>query len=284
MESFADLELENFSTEMDDHVGILRIDRPPANAHDLDMIIELQSAIESVRFDEDVRVAVLASANDRFFSTGFDIEVLQEESGSHIGKASQTSKEAIMKMRTTDTLFIAAVDGHCMGGGLEFALACDMRYIGNDDEYNIGVPEVDLGLIPGEAGTQLLPRYVGRSKALKMMISGETLTPEEAHEIGLFDELTEVGEAEEEVLEFAHEIAQLPNKAVGFDKLAVNEGMELPLWDALAHERELQNQLFETPGAKEGIAAFLEKRDPDFVEAELGDKDVKELSKVESER
>ncbi|GAA0236413.1 enoyl-CoA hydratase/isomerase family protein [Haladaptatus pallidirubidus] len=284
MESFEDLELENFSTEMDGHVGILRIDRPPANAHDLDMIIELQSAVESVRFDETVRVAVLASGNDRFFSTGFDINVLQDESASHIGKASQTSKETIMKMRTTDTLFIAAVDGHCMGGGLEFALACDLRYIGNDEEYNIGVPEVDLGLIPGEAGTQLLPRYVGRSKALKMMISGETLNPEEGHEIGLFDELVPAGDAEKEALEFAQEVAQLPNKAVGFDKLAVNEGMELSLWDALAHERELQNQLFDTPGAKEGIAAFLEKRDPDFVGAELGDKEVKKLSQVESER
>ncbi|WP_266081213.1 enoyl-CoA hydratase/isomerase family protein [Haladaptatus caseinilyticus] len=284
MESFEDLELENFSTEMDGHVGILRIDRPPANAHDLDMIIELQSAVESVRFDETVRVAVLASGNDRFFSTGFDINVLQDESADHIGKASQTSKEAIMKMRTTDTLFIAAVDGHCMGGGLEFALACDLRYIGNDEEYNIGVPEVDLGLIPGEAGTQLLPRYVGRSKALKMMISGETLDPEEGHDIGLFDELVSAGDAEKEALEFAQEVAQLPNKAVGFDKLAVNEGMELSLWDALAHERELQNQLFDTPGAKEGIAAFLEKRDPDFVGAELGDKEVKKLSQVESER
>ena len=283
MESLADLELENFSTEMDGHVGILRIDRPPANAHDLDMIIELQSAVESIRFDEDVRVAMLASANDRFFSTGYDIEALQNETGNHIGKASQTSKETIMKMRTTDTLFIAAVDGHCMGGGLEFALACDFRFIGNDEEYNIGVPEVELGLIPGEAGTQLLPRYVGRSQALKMMVTGETLNPEKAHEIGLFDELPSAGDAEEEALEFARQIAEQPNKAVGFDKLAVNEGMELSLWDALAHERELQNQLFETPGAKEGISAFLENRDPDFVEAELGEKEVQEPSSVDAE-
>ncbi|WP_101296786.1 enoyl-CoA hydratase/isomerase family protein [Halegenticoccus soli] len=274
MESFSDLELENFTTSMDGHVGILRIDRPPANAHDLDMIIELQSAVESVRFDEDVRVAVLASENETFFSSGYDIQALQEETGRHIGKASQTSKETIMKMRTTDTLFIAAVDGHCMGGGLEFALACDFRFIGDDPDYNVGVPEVKLGLIPGEAGTQLLPRYIGRSKALKMMVTGETLDPEEAHEIGLFDELHPPEEVEGKALEFAHQIAELPNRAVGFDKLAVNEGMELPLWDALAHERELQNQLFETPGAEEGISAFLEKREPDFVAAELGEKTV----------
>jgi enoyl-CoA hydratase/carnithine racemase len=271
MEAFGDLDLEYFTTEMDGHVGVLRIDRPPANAHNLDMILELQRAVEAVRFDETVRVAILGSESDKFFSTGYDIEDLQEESGRHIGKASQTSKEVIMKMRTTDTLFIAVIDGHCMGGGLEFALACDMRFIGNDSEYNLGVPEVNLGLIPGEAGTQLLPRYVGRSKALRMMVSGETIDPEEAHEIGLVDEIHPSEEVEEAAFEFARELVQLPNRAIGFDKLAVNEGMELPLWDALAHERELQNQLFDTPGADEGIEAFLDKRDPDFVEAELGD-------------
>jgi enoyl-CoA hydratase len=271
MQSFEELDLENFTTEVDNHVGILRIDRPPANAHDIDMILELQQAVEAIRFDDTVRVAVLGSENEQFFSTGYDIEALQEESGRHIGKASQTSKEVIMKMRTTDTIFIAMVNGHCMGGGLEFALACDLRFIGDDGEYNIGVPEVELGLIPGEAGTQLLPRYVGRSKALKMMTTGETLGPQEAVDAGLFDEIHPPEEVEDAALDFAGTLVEKPNRAIGFDKLAVNEGMELPLWDALAHERELQNQLFDTPGAEEGIDAFLNKRDPNFIEAELGE-------------
>jgi enoyl-CoA hydratase/carnithine racemase len=126
-------------------------------------------------------------------------------------------------------------------------------------------------LIPGEAGTQLLPRYVGRSKALKMMVTSETLTPGEAAEAGIVDELVEPGTAEAEAIDFAKEVASLPNQAVGHIKVAVNEGMEMSLYDALAHERELQNQLFDTPGAEEGIAAFLEKRDADFLSAELGD-------------
>lgn len=176
-----------------------------------------------------------------------------------------------MKMRTTDTIFTAAINGHCMGGGLEFALACDFRFVGDDDSYNVGVPEVQLGLIPGEAGTQLLPRYVGRSKAVKMMVTGETLSPREGYEVGLFDEIHDPEELEEKTLEFAHMLAEKPNKAIGHTKLAVNEGMELPLWDALAHERELQNRLFTTPAFDEGVAAFLEKREPDFVAAELGD-------------
>ena len=279
MESFSELDLEHFSASMDGHVGILRLDRAPVNAHNLDMILELQRAVEAVRFDDEVRVAILGSANEDFFSTGYDIQALQDETGRHIGKASQTSKEVIMKMRTTDTVFIAAVDGHCMGGGLEFALACDFRFVGDDAGYNIGIPEVNLGLIPGEAGTQLLPRTIGRSKAMRMMVSGEPITPEEATDEGLFDELHPPDELEDAALDFAEQLVEKPNRAIGFNKLAVNEGMELPLWDALAHERELQNQLFETPGAEEGIGAFLDDRDPDFVEAELG-----EDAKTEDER
>lgn len=271
MESFSELDLENFGARMDGHVGILRLDRPPVNAHNLDMILELQRAVEAVRFDDTVRVAVLASANDDFFSTGYDIQALQDETGRHIGKASQTSKEVIMKMRTTDTIFIAAVNGHCMGGGLEFALACDFRFGGDDPTYNIGIPEVNLGLIPGEAGTQILPRTIGRSKALRMMVSGEPISPAEAADEGLFDELHPPEDVEAAALDFAETLVEKPNQAIGFDKLAVNEGMELPLWDALAHERELQNQLFDTPGAEEGIGAFLDDREPDFVKAELGE-------------
>ncbi|MFB6297626.1 MAG: enoyl-CoA hydratase/isomerase family protein [Salinirussus sp.] len=271
METFEDLDLADFETEQDGHVGIVRLDAPPANAHDADMVLEFQRMVETIRFDDTVRAAVLSSTNETFFSSGYDIGALEEETGDHIGYASQTSKEAILKMRSTDTVFVAAVDGHCMGGGLEFALATDFRYAGDDDEYNLGVPEVELGLIPGEAGTQLLPRYVGRSKAVEMMIRSETLTPGEAAEAGIVDELVDPGTAEAAAVEFAGEVASLPNKAVGHIKLAVNEGMEMSLYDALSHERELQNRLFDTPGAEEGIAAFLEKRDPDFLAAELGD-------------
>jgi len=271
MQTFSELDLENFETEQDGHVGIVRLDAPPANAHDAEMVLEFQTMVETVRFDDSVRAAVLSSTSDTFFSSGYDIQALQEESPSHIGYASQTSKESILKMRSTDTVFVAAVDGHCMGGGLEFALATDIRYVGDDDSYTLGVPEVELGLIPGEAGTQLLPRYVGRSKALQMMVTSETLSPREAAEAGIADELVEPGTVEEEAVAFAEEVASFPNQAVGHIKLAVNEGMEMSLYDALSHERELQNQLFDTPGAEEGIAAFLEDREPDFLGAELGE-------------
>jgi len=271
MKSFHELDLDYFRTETRDHVGILRIDRPPVNAHNIDVLLELQRAVEGVRFDDEVRVCVFGSANDDIFSTGYDINALQEETGEQTGYASQTSKEIIMKMRSTDTLFVAAVDGHCMGGGLELALACDFRFVGDDDDYRVGMPEIHLGLIAGEAGTQLLPRYIDRSEALRMMVTGEELTPAEATEKGIFDEIHPPDELEDAVFEFAEMIVQKPAGAVGHNKLAVNEGLELPLWDALAHERELQNQLLGSDIAKEGVDAFLSKRDPDFLGVELGD-------------
>ena len=273
MKSFHELDLDYFRTETRDHVGILRIDRPPVNAHNIDVLLELQRAVEGVRFDDEVRVCVFGSANDDIFSTGYDINALQEETGEQTGYASQTSKEIIMKMRTTDTLFIAAVDGHCMGGGLELALACDFRFVGDDDDYRVGMPEIHLGLIAGEAGTQLLPRYIDRSEALRLMVTGEELTPAEATEKGIFDEIHPPEELEEAVFEFAEMIVEKTAGAVGHNKLAVNEGLELPLSDALAHERELQNQLLGSDIAKEGVDAFLSKRDPDFLGVELGDKE-----------
>jgi enoyl-CoA hydratase len=273
MKSFDELDLEYFQTETRDHIGILRIDRPPVNAHNIDVLLELQRAVEGVRFDDEVRVCVFGSANDNIFSTGYDINALQEETGEQTGYASQTSKEIIMKMRTTDTLFLAAVDGHCMGGGLELALACDFRFVGDDDDYRVGMPEIHLGLIAGEAGTQLLPRYIDRSEALRLMVTGEELTPAEATEKGIFDEIHPPDELEDAVFEFAEMIVDKPAGAVGHNKLAVNEGLELPLWDALAHERELQNQLLGSDIAEEGVNAFLDKRDPDFLGVELGDKE-----------
>lgn len=278
LEPFGELDLEYFTTEVDDHVGTLRLDRPPANAHNIDVLLELQRAVESVRFDEDVRAVLFGSANEKFFSTGFDIKELQQESGKQVGYASQTSKEIIMKIRTTDTVFIAMVNGHCMGGGLELALACDFRYAGDDDTYNVGMPEINLGLIAGEAGTQLLPRYIDRSTALKMMITGETISPEEALDRGIFDELHPPEEVEDAAREFALEIARKSHMAVGHNKLAVNEGLEMPLWDALSHERELQNRLLGSDVAKEGVDAFLGDHDPDFLSVELGEKEPGEPS------
>ena len=261
--SVSDLQPKYVTLEMDGSVCIVRLNRPPANAHNLAMIRELEAVVTEIRFDTSVKAVVLASASERFFSAGADISEIHEKSAEYIGLLSQTSKEMMMKVRATPKVYVAAINGHCMGGGLELALCCDVRFAGKGN-WKVGLPEVNLGLIPGEGGTQLTGRVLGPSRALMLMVTGETFGPDRATELGLFDELVDADQLEAKALAFAHVCADGPNKAVGFMKLALTEGLELPIHDAFAYERHLQNQLFDTPDSKEGVAAFLEKRPPQW--------------------
>jgi enoyl-CoA hydratase/carnithine racemase len=261
--SVRDLKPEYFTIEMDGAVCVLRLNRPPANAHNFAMIRELEGIVTEIRYDNDVRAIVLGSSNPKFFSAGADIDEIREKPAEYIGLLSQTSKEMMMKVRATSKVYVAAVNGHCMGGGLELALCCDVRYAGKGN-WKVGLPEVNLGLIPGEGGTQFAGRIMGPSRALMYMVTGEAFGPEKATELGLFDELVEADEVEAKALAFAHKCADGPAKAIGFMKLALTEGLDLPLYEAFAYERHLQNQLFDTPNSKEGVAAFTEKRAPNW--------------------
>lgn len=261
--SVTDLQPKFFTIEMDGSVCVLRLNRPPANAHNFEMIRELEGIVMQIRWDDAVKAVVMASANDRFFSAGADIEEIKEQPGEYIGLLSQTSKETMMKIRATPKVWVAAIDGHCMGGGLELAMACDVRFAGNGN-WKVGLPEVNLGLIPGEGGTQFAGRVMGPGKALMYMVTGEAFGPQQAYEFGFFDELVEPGQAFARASEFAHKCAEGPTKAIGFMKLALTEGLEMPIHDAFAYERHLQNALFDTPDSKEGVAAFTEKRKPQW--------------------
>jgi enoyl-CoA hydratase/carnithine racemase len=261
--SVRDFKPEYFTIEMDGAVCVLRLNRPPANAHNFAMIRELEGIVTEIRYDNDVRAVVLGSANPKFFSAGADIDEIREKPAEYIGLLSQTSKEMMMKVRATPKVYVAAVNGHCMGGGLELALCCDVRYAGKGN-WKVGLPEVNLGLIPGEGGTQFAGRIMGPSRALMYMVTGEAFGPEKALELGLLDELAEADEVEAKALAFAHKCADGPAKAIGFMKLALTEGLDLPLYEAFAYERHLQNQLFDTPDSKEGVAAFTEKRKPNW--------------------
>ncbi|HEX6122393.1 MAG TPA: enoyl-CoA hydratase/isomerase family protein, partial [Ktedonobacterales bacterium] len=181
--SVSDLKLKHITLDMDGSVLVFRLNRPPANAHDLAMIRELETLVTEIRFDTSVKAAVMASASPKFFSAGADISEIQTKSAEYIGLLSQTSKEMMMKMRATPKVFVAAVNGHCMGGGLELALSCDVRFAGKG-KWQVGLPEVNLGLIPGEGGTQLAGRIMGPSRALMLMVTGESFGPERATELG----------------------------------------------------------------------------------------------------
>jgi enoyl-CoA hydratase/carnithine racemase len=168
------------------------------------------------------------------------------------------------RITTMPKIFIAEIAGHALGGGLEIALACDLRFAA-EGSYRIGLPEVTLGLLPGNGGTQRLPRLIGWSRALDLMITGRTLTPEEAHRIGIVDALHPAGELGERTLAYAWAVAAAAPLAVASVKRAVREGSALSTADGLALEQDLMAGLFASADAKEGLTAFVEKRSPTFV-------------------
>lgn len=249
--------------EVEDGIGITLMNKPPANTYDYDFMRELDDVIEEVRFDDSVKVAILGSKLEKFFSAGADIGMLSESEPDYKAMFCLHCQETLVKMESTPKVWIAAINGHCVGGGLEIALATDIRIMGRDSGQ-IGLPEVNLGVLPGTGGTQRLPRLVGKSVALDMMITGKTLSPDEALKVGLVNYVYDKGELWDRSTEYAKKLASGPARAVGLIKRSVTEGLEVPLKQGLALERELQNRLFITEDAKEGLRAFVEKRKPIF--------------------
>lgn len=250
-------------TRIDDSVGYIEIGKPKANTYDLDMMREFDAAVEEFRFDEKVRVIVLASTIPGFFSAGADIEMLKQSQPDFKAMFCLHCQETLDKFASTPKVVIAAVNGHCVGGGLEIALSCDLRMMAKDSG-KIGLPEVTLGVLPGTGGTQRLPRLIGTSRALDMMITGKLLTPEEALAIGLVNYVYPKETFTNDVQAYASALAHGPVRAISLIKRSVMEGIEMPLTAGLALERELQNRLFVTEDAKEGLSAFVEKRKPSF--------------------
>jgi len=250
-------------TRVEENVGYIEIGKPKANTYDLAMMRELGEAIDEFRFDENARVIVLASTVPGFFSAGADIEMLKQSQPDFKAMFCLHCQETLNKFASTPKIVIAAINGHCVGGGLEIALSTDLRMMAKDSG-KIGLPEVTLGVLPGTGGTQRLPRLVGTSRALGMMITGKLLTPDEALEIGLVNYLYPKESFAKDVQAYASALAHGPARAVSLIKRSVLEGVEMPLVAGLALERELQNRLFVTEDAKEGLAAFVEKRKPTF--------------------
>jgi len=250
-------------TRTEDHVGYLEIGKPKANTYDLDMMREVDAALNEFRFDEEVRVIVLASTVPGFLSAGADIEMLRKSNPDYKAMFCLFCQETLNKFAETPKVVIAALNGHTVGGGLEIALACDLRMMAKDSG-TIGLPEVTLGVLPGTGGTQRLPRLVGPARALDLMITGKRLSPDEALQIGLVNYVFPKETFAHDVQAYASALAHGPARAVSLIKRSVVEGIEMPLTAGLALERELQNRLFITEDAKEGLAAFSEKRKPNF--------------------
>jgi enoyl-CoA hydratase/carnithine racemase len=248
-----------------DGVLLLTLTAPPANCYSYDMMRALDDAVLEARMNPSVHVIVLRGAGERFFCAGADIHMLREATPQFKYAFCLHANETLLRLEQTPKLVIAALNGHCVGGGLEVALACDLR-LARKNGGSLGLPEVNLGVLPGTGGTQRLARLVGRARALEMMALGATVPFEEGLRQGLITKILEAADFEAEVLAYARAFCppSKASKAVGLIKRAVVSGADLPLAAGLALERELQQQLFESADAREGIAAFLEKRPPRF--------------------
>lgn len=246
-----------------DHIAVITFDDPPANTYTHEMMRQLDDTILQARFDKEVQVIVLTGAGEKFFCAGANIGMLQKVDPTFKYYFCLHANETLTRLEQTPKLVIAALNGHTVGGGLEIALACDIR-LARKNAGKIGLPEVALGVLPGTGGTQRLTRVVGRTKALELMVTGRTFSFEEAQELGLVTEIYEGDAAAffKDAMTYAKQFTT-PNKAakaVGNIKRSVVSGGEVPFSEALAIERELQQLLFQSGDAKEGLNAYVEKR------------------------
>jgi enoyl-CoA hydratase len=250
---------------VEEGVAIFELDEPPANTYSYEMMQQLDAAILKARMDENVHVLVLRGAGDKFFCAGASISMLTKADPTFKYYFCLHANETLCRLEQTPKLVIAALNGHTVGGGLEVALACDIR-IARKEGGKIGLPEVNLGVLPGTGGTQRFSRVIGRAMALELMARGQTFSFEEALEMGLIHYIYNRETFWDEVMAYAKQFCP-PNKAsgaVGRIKRAVVTGSEIPFGEALGIERELQQLLFTSEDAKEGLAAYVEKRAPQF--------------------
>ena len=255
--------LINYRT--DAGVAVIEMFDPPANTYTYEMNRQLDEAILKARMDNSVYVIVLTGSGDKFFSAGANIRMLASVDPTFKYYFCLHANETLLRLEHTPKLVIAALNGHTVGGGLEIAMAADIR-IARKDAGKIGLPEVNLGVLPGTGGTQRLSRIVGKSRAIELMVTGNTFSFEEAKELGIVNDIFERENFMENIMEYARQFCP-PNKAakaVGRIKRAVQTGWEIPMESALAVERENQQLLFQSDDAKEGLAAYVEKRPATF--------------------
>ena len=249
-------------------VAWLELNDPPANTYTYEMMRQLDAAVLRARMDEGVHVIVIKGAGEKFFCAGANISMLTEMTPSFKYYFCLHANETLSRLEQTPKLVVAAINGHCVGGGLEVALAADLR-VARRGAGKMGLPEVSLGVLPGTGGTQRRARLVGKSRAIELMAEGQLFDFERGAELGLVNQLFEADSAaafDEQVMAYARRFTA-PDKAalaVGRIKRSVQSGAEIPFEYGLALERELQQQLFQSEDAREGLSAYVEKRKPVF--------------------
>jgi enoyl-CoA hydratase len=251
-------------------VAEIELRDPPANTYSYEMMREIDAAVLDARMDRGVHVIVIRGSGEKFFCAGANIAVLAEADPEWKYYFCLHANETLNRLEQTPKLVIAALNGHCVGGGLEVAMAADIR-IARKDAGRIGLPEVKLGVLPGTGGTQRVTRLLGKARAIELMVTGRLMSFDDARALGLVNEVW--GDAElngrpfrDAVLDYARQFTppHAASRSVGYIKRAVHSGFEAGFHEALALERELQQRLFESADASEGLRASLEKRAPKF--------------------
>jgi enoyl-CoA hydratase len=253
-----------------DGISTIELSDPPANTYSYEMMLEIDTAVLAARMDPNVHVIVLRGAGEKFFCAGANIGMLKDADPEFKYYFCLHANETLMRLEQTPKLVIAALNGHTVGGGLEVAMAADIR-IARQGGGKLGLPEVALGVLPGTGGTQRLARLVGKARAIELMATGRLMSFDEALTLGIVTEVW--GDEQLKGRSFAdavHDYARQftpphkASKAVGRMKRAVQSGAEAGFLEGLSIERELQQLLFQGDDAKEGIAANLEKRSAKF--------------------
>ncbi|WP_370979053.1 enoyl-CoA hydratase/isomerase family protein [Agaribacterium sp. ZY112] len=244
-------------------VAYITFNRPPANAYNLAFYQAFYQAVVDASHDAEVGAVIVNSSSEKFFCAGADIKEFEANSTEDNQLMVAQARQTLAAMEASPKLFIAELAGHALGGGLEILMACDLRFAA-EGHYKLGLPEIKLGLIPGNGGSQRLLRLVGLSKAMELLATGDVFSIDQSFAWGLVNRLYARDELAEACFDYAKKVANGPALAVAATKRALRGGVELTLEQGLALEKELSDELYDTDDADEGFRAFLEKRDAVF--------------------
>lgn len=246
-----------------DLVGVIELNRPPANSYDITFMRALDVAISQAESDAECKVVIVRSTTPGFFCGGADIKIFRANSAQQNMEMIAFAHETLNRPSQSNKIYIAEIAGHALGGGLEIALACDFRFAASG-KFQLGLPEVKLGILPGNGGTQRLSHIIGFSRALELMITGDTFSPETAHVLGVVNRLYDEDALEAATYDFAHKLAVSATVAVANIKRSVYDGYLAALQAGMALERKNIAALFSSSDAAEGFAAFAERRSAVF--------------------
>ena len=252
---------ENLIVEREDNIGIITLNRPPANPINMGVLDELDAVLTEWEKDKRVRAIIITGAGDKGFSAGFDLKTAGTPEGE---KAVEQGQEVFSHIEKCPKPVIAAINGYALGGGCELAMSCHLKIMVNSERAVIGQPEIDRGIIPGWGGTQRLPRLVGKTIALEMLLLGTRINAPEALSIGLITRLSQPGQVMDDAKELARILAKKAPIAVQIILDAVTRGLDVSIDQGLKIEREGSRRVEKTRDAIEGMTAFIQKREPVF--------------------